>query len=196
MPDFSLAAPQGYDPNSQAVVGMMAAIFDDQSRRLQGTLAGLEVEHFEWQERPGRNTIGMLVAHLAVGEFGAFQVVVQPGLTPAEYKRVNYGHLGVDIDGIAPLKGTHAASLKGRDLTGYLDLLERARTATHEVLTTWHDPALDTIISVPGMTYSRRWLLYRILDHFAGHVGQIDSLLQRMRDHEVPGLPEKPPFYR
>ena len=61
MPDLFLAAPPGYDSNSQAFVGVMAASFDDQSRRLRETVAGLEVEHLEWQERSGRNTIGMLI---------------------------------------------------------------------------------------------------------------------------------------
>ena len=57
MAEHLLAVPPGYDPNSQAIVGVMAASFDDQSRRLRETVAGLGVEHLEWQERPGRNTI-------------------------------------------------------------------------------------------------------------------------------------------
>ncbi len=191
MTDLLIALPHGYDPNSQAVVGMVAASFDDQSQRLRETVAGLEIEHLEWQERPGRNTIGMLMAHLASAEVGMFCLVV-PGVPATESKRVNHEHLGVDVDGFMPLDGTqHPASLKGRDLTGYFDLLARARSATHEVLKTWDDAALDSTISVGEMTLSHRFVLYRILDHFARHFGQIASVLHCMRDHEVPGLPEK-----
>ena len=65
MPDYLLSVPRGYDPTSQAIVGLMAASLDDESRRLREIVSGLEVEHLEWQERPGRNTIGILMAHLA-----------------------------------------------------------------------------------------------------------------------------------
>ena len=65
MAEHLLAVPPTFDRESQAVVGVMAASFDDQSRRLRETVAGLGVEHLEWQERPGRNTVGMLMAHLA-----------------------------------------------------------------------------------------------------------------------------------
>ena len=46
-----LEAPEGYDPSTQAIVGLMAAGFDDQFMRVEPTLAGLEVEHLEWLER-------------------------------------------------------------------------------------------------------------------------------------------------
>ncbi len=195
MAEYLLAVPDGYDPNTQAIVGMFAASLDDQARRLRETVAGLGVEHLEWQERPGRNTIGMLMAHLAAGEVGVFCAVV-PGLTtPADAKRVSDEHLGFDTEGIIPLGGTHPESLKGRDLAGYVDLLARARSATHDVLKTWQDPDLDRTISPPGITFSHRFMLYRFLDHFAGHLGQISSLMHFMRDHEVPGLPEARPVF-
>ncbi|MBD95904.1 MAG: hypothetical protein CL482_16850 [Acidobacteria bacterium] len=104
--------------------------------------------------------------------------------------------LGIDLasaSGGIPLRadGVHPASLKGRDLEGYLDLLARARSATSELLTTWDDASLDTTVTFGPMTFSHRWVLYHFLEHFAGHRGQISSLLHCMRDSGVPGLPEK-----
>ena len=148
MPALLLAAPPGYDPNTQTFVGVMAACFDDQSRRLRETVAGLEVEHLEWQERSGRNTIGMLLAHLAGTEIGWFYVVCA-GLSYDDGKPVVDEHLGINItsdNGGMPLPadGVHPASLKGRNLEGYFDLLGRARSATHKLLRTWDDASLDT----------------------------------------------------
>ena len=190
MPDYLLPAPEGYDASSQAIVGLMAASFDDQFSRLEETVAGLEVEHLEWQERPGRSTIGMLMTHLALAQIGGLCVGCA-GLPQDDFKRVVHERLGIDTDGIAPLARTHPASIKGRDLNGYLALLAGARQATHETLKTWDDPALDRTISAGGRTMSYRWLLYHLLEHFASHFGQILSLLHSMRDLDVPGLPDK-----
>ena len=195
MPERLLAVPPAFDPESQAFVGVMAASFDDQSRRLRDRVAGLGVEHLEWQERPGRNTVGMLMAHLAGAEIGWFYVVCG-GLSQDDGARVVNERLGIDLasdGGGMPLRadGVHPASLKGRDLEGYLDLLARARSATNELLTTWDDASLDTTVTFGPMTASHRWVLYHILEHFAGHGGQIGSLLHCMRDSGVPGLPEK-----
>ena len=197
MAEHLLAVPPTFDRESQAVVGVMAASFDDQSRRLRETVAGLGVEHLEWQERPGRNTVGMLMAHLAGTEIGWLYVVCA-GLSYDEGKPVILEHLGIDLasdNGGMPLPpdGVHPASLKGRDLEGYFDLLARARRSTHERLMTWHDASLDTTSTFRTMTVSHRWVLYHILEHFAAHYGQILSLLHCMRDHGVPGLPEKRP---
>ena len=195
MPERLLAVPPLFDPNSQAFVGVMAASFDDQSRRLRDTVAGLGVEHLEWQERPGRNTVGMLMAHLAGAEVGWFYVVCG-GLSEDDGARAVNEHLGIDLSidrGGMPLAadGVHPVSLKERDLDGYLDLLARARSGTYEVLTTWHDASLDTTATFGPWTVSHRWVLYHVLEHFAAHFGQISALLHSMRDSGVPGLPEK-----
>ncbi len=190
MPEFLLVAPQGYDPHSQAVVGLMATSFDDQSRRLRETVAGLEVVHLEWQERPGRNTSGMLMAHLAAVEIGWFHVVCA-GLTHGENNRVVQERLGIDSHGVMSLEGTHPESIQGRDLEGYFDLLARARSATHELLKTWDDSSLDRTVTLGPATFSRRWVLYHILEHFAAHFGQIGSQLHFMRDQQLAGLPEQ-----
>ena len=116
-----------YDHASQRLLQYQAAQLDDQLRDLKETVEGLEVEHLEWQAEPGRNTIGMLLAHIAVAEVFWTQVAVE-GLrgTPAAKTRMR------EVIGIAseedgmPLApdGPHPASLSGMRLRDYLAMLD------------------------------------------------------------------------
>ena len=106
MPDHLLAVPREYDPASQTVVGLMAAGLDDLSRRLGETVAGLSVEHLEWQERPGRNTIGMLMAHLAGTEIGWLYAGCAGVSDKDDIERVMHEHLGMDTPSGMPLPPT------------------------------------------------------------------------------------------
>ena len=193
MRELLLRFPEGYDPDSQAIVGLLVAGLDDQSQRLRETVAGLSVEHLEWQEHPGRNTIGMLMVHLAGTEV-AWLHVGCAGLSQVDdTERVMRERLGIANPRSMPLRpdGQHPESLKGWDVESYLDLLARGRSATHELLKTWDDASLDKTIGDAGHTISHRWVLYHILEHYAAHFGQILSLMHYMRDQGVPGLPEK-----
>ncbi len=102
-------------------------------------------------------------------------------------------HLGVGSSAGMPLSedGGHPDNLRGRDLGGYFDLLARDRSATHDLVENCDDASLDQTLGGPGMTFSHRWVLYHILEHFAAHFGQILSLLHSMRDRGVVDVPEK-----
>ena len=51
-------------------VGLFLWQLEDQSRRLTEDTRGLTPEELEWQPAPGMNTIGMLLAHIALVEAG------------------------------------------------------------------------------------------------------------------------------
>jgi len=61
--------PRGYDPRTQMKIGLFASQLDDQLKRLRNNVKNLTVKQLEWQQRPGMNTIGMLLAHLALVEY-------------------------------------------------------------------------------------------------------------------------------
>ena len=202
MPDALLDLPDGYDQESQTIVGLMAAALDDQSERLLLTTVGLTVQHLEWQERGGRNTVGMLMAHIAAVEvdwlYGLCRGVkyydqlsvgtlATDELRLATERRLNE-YLGIGPDGVMPLNGIHPPGLKGLDLESYRGLLARARSATHRLLQTWDDEYVKKKFTVFEGTklegnFTRRWVLYHLLEHFASHFGQINSLLHCMRDN-------------
>ena len=107
---------EGYDLGTQPTVAFLAASLDDQLRRLREDVAGLDVEALEWQEAPGRNTIGMLLAHLAVAEAWWFHAGAR-GISEREgINEVLQGVIGMnpEDDGI-PLApdGGHPATLAG-----------------------------------------------------------------------------------
>mgnify|MGYP003349828507 FL=1 len=61
-----LTPPSGYDLLANPRVASFAAQLDDQLIRLLKSLEHVTVAQLEWQPKVGCNTIGMLLAHLAV----------------------------------------------------------------------------------------------------------------------------------
>lgn len=174
----TLPPPAGYDLPDARAVGWLAAQLDDQSRLLARRLAGAGRELLEWQPRPGVNTIGMLMAHLAVVEAYWVGAVLSGKEAREDADRIV--GIAMDDDGmpLAP-EGGHPTSLAGYKLEDYLALLERARSHTHRCLQGWGDTRLDDLVTCDGHQVSCGWVTYHLLEHFAQHAGQI-ALLQSL----------------
>ncbi|MGB5107680.1 MAG: DinB family protein [Candidatus Zixiibacteriota bacterium] len=185
----ALKYPGGYDPKSQSVVCLFAAQLDDQLKLLKDATKDLTVEQLEWQLRPGMNTIGMLLTHLAVVEI--FWIVVAAQEIPAEPEgdEINLKIIGIrmDDDGL-PCKPAdlHPATLKGKTIADYFAMLDKARASVHSELGKWKDAELEgTFVRKRGTQerkITRMWTLYHVLEHFAGHFGQILLVKHMMRD--------------
>jgi uncharacterized damage-inducible protein DinB len=194
MKDVRLKIPAGYNNSSQRIVALFAAQLDDQLRRLKETVAELGTAHLEWQPHPGVNTVGMLLAHIAVAE--VYWINVAPAGIPLEPDGDNLilKTIGIrmDDDGL-PLKpdGRPPAPLVGKSLTDYLNMLDKMRTASHATLRTWQDTDLDRGYPLRDITVTRSWTLYHVLEHFATHYGQILMLKHLMRDAGVLERKEK-----
>lgn len=183
-----LTLPHGYTQSTQATVGFVAASMDEQLAGLLKALEGLEPQHFEWQQKAGMNTVGMLVAHMAVAEV-YWVAVAAEGLhwqTHGDAVVRPLVGIGLDDDGM-PLgpTGSHPDALRGKDRAFYADLLAKARAATHARLRTWADDDLETLVSLQRRTISKGWMLYHVLEHFSGHYGQVLLLKHLMRDAGV-----------
>ncbi len=163
---------------SDPVVARFAEGLVDQHRRLEAVLArpGLD---FEWQPAPGRNSIGMLVAHNAITEVFWLDVAaneIARGVA-TDARLVSRLGLAADDDGMpAKPDGKHPAALSGWTRERYLELLVRTRDCTREVLATWHDADLETTIRLGERDVQRGWILYHVLEHFAQHAGQVSLL--------------------
>lgn len=175
-----LLVPTGY-PSREAA--SFLAQLDDQAALLRADLEGILPEELAWQPAPGLNTIGMLLAHLAIVEVLWSQVIrgIPPDTMPV---------LGLDIregDGMPLAEGSPPpASLAGNDLPYYLDLLARARAYARETAMQVTDADLErdrerTRRDGIRQEFNVRWVLYHMLEHFSGHYGQILLLRHQYR---------------
>lgn len=189
MTEKLLPLPDGHDPHTQRMVATFAAQLDAQLEKLKKAVDGLTLEQLEWQSQPGMNTIGMLLAHIAVAETFWINVAPQEIQFDGEGNKIIKSIIGIegDDDGLPlPEAGTHPKTLAGKSLDDYLGMLAKCRKATHKVLLTWTDDSLDSTFTIEEKySYSRSWTLYHTLEHLAGHLGQVLLLKHIMCDEGV-----------
>ena len=168
-----------------AVAMAWLAHLDDQTKLLAKDLKGISPAELGWQMRPGMNTIGMLLAHLAIVE--AVWVRVAQELEPYEALPKLVG-VGLMADGM-PLKASGAPprGLARRDLKYYLNLIRRARAHTKRALRGIRDADLGRSFVRTRRNGVRQrvtagWILYHVAEHFSGHYGQILLLRHLYRD--------------
>ena len=155
-------------------IGLFLAQMDDQSRRLTEDSRGASASELAWQPRPGTNTIGMLMAHNAIVEvFWISHAAMVPCDCP--------GVLGIgeDDDGMPIAQDSlPPATLAGKELAFFDDLRARARAFTYGWARRWTAADLDRTIERPRKdgvwTMNVRWILYHVLEHEAGHYGQVN----------------------
>lgn len=189
-----LTVPTGYDPISNPRIASFAAQLDDQLGLLKKNTADLDVRHLEWQPHPGVNTIGMLLAHLAVVDVWWMRIAPNQIAPEPEGEQIGREILGIgmDDDGLPlPPDGRHPNSLAGKKLEDYLRMLTAARAATHAELTRWRDADLSTTYTLRDRIITREWTAYHVLEHFCGHYGQILLLKHLLRDAGILPPPEK-----
>ncbi len=181
-----LELPAGFNPETQKIMATFAAQLEAQSVQLKKAVDGLDVAGLEWQQKPGINSIGMLLAHNAIVETFWISVAAS-GLQPdAEGEKIIQDIIGFkgNDDGM-PLAadGKHPETLKDITLRGYLTMLDAAREATLARLKSWFDTDLDASFVLEGKhEFTRAWILYHVLEHFISHLGQIRLLKHMMAD--------------
>jgi hypothetical protein len=175
-----IAIPAGYA--SQEVASFVAQL-DDQLRRQKEQTRTLTPADLEWQPAPGMNTIGMLMAHQAIIEVGWTGL----GIEDLQRNEIRFQEiLGIGDSGV-PLApdGAPPVALAGKDLAFFDDLLDRAREHLKRVAAPVRDSDLTimrprTRPNGEPREVEVRWIIYHMLEHFAGHFGQI-LLLQHAR---------------
>jgi len=168
-----------------AEVALLLAALDDQSRRLIGHTRDLAPAELAWQPAPGMNTIGMLLAHIAVAETHLGQI----GLLGEERGHVHdVLGIGVEAEGMPmPRGGAPSPALSGREHGFFADLLERARAHTRMAATGLTDADLEREVTRTRPDGTKRisnvrWILYHMLEHEAAHFGQILQLRHMLRE--------------
>lgn len=163
--------------------GSFLAQLDDQLQRLREGTRGLTPVDLAWQPARGMNTIGMLLAHLAVVEVWWTKVALRDE-KDADVRDVI--GIGADDDGLPlPEDATAFALLDGKDLAFYDDLLARARAFVTALAKEVTPEGMDRVFTRERQDGTKvhinvRWYFYHLLEHFAGHFGQI-LLLRHLR---------------
>ena len=157
-------------------VGRYLWQLDDQTRRLVEATHDAAPEALAWQPAPGANTMGMLLAHIAVAETHIASVLIE-GSAGSDVLGVL--GIGPDDDGLPLAAGARPPEiLAGRDVAFFHDLLRRAREHTRRIAIAVTEADLDRrIVRRPpdGTTrhYNVDWGFYHLLEHLAGHHAQI-----------------------
>jgi hypothetical protein len=152
---------------------------DEQSRKLVADTGGLTPTELEWQPAPGMNSIGMLLAHIAVAEVHIGSVALAG--QPTSDVRAVIG-IGMEEEGLPLADGAPPSpALAGRPIAWFHDLLARARAHTRDVVRQLGDHDLEREIPRPQPDGGTRildggWALYHLLEHQAGHHFQINQL--------------------
>jgi uncharacterized damage-inducible protein DinB len=152
---------------------------EDQARILREAVQGMSAQELEWQPERGMNTIGMLLAHNAIVDVFWTQIAIA-GMKESDTLPIL--GIGIDDDGMALAPDAEApANLKGKPLAFYEDLLTRGRAYVQEAWSKVSDADMDKEITRERPDGSKRvlsvrWAMYHILEHYAGHRGQIQLL--------------------
>ena len=168
------------------LAGLFLWQLDDQSRRLAEDTRGAGADELAWQPAPGMNTIGMLLAHIAAVEVGWIRAAVL-GKDRDSGEVLVLTKRQIDMP-LAP-DGRPPAALAGRTLDYFDGLLACARDFTRATIADLTDADLDRRFRTPAsweplggeFEGTIGWALYHILEHQAGHYGQINLLRHQYR---------------
>lgn len=174
--------PAGFGAADAALV---VASLDDQTKLLFKDLEGATPDELQWQPHPGMNTIGMLLAHMAIVE-AWWTLIVVAKAHPAEVQPIL--GIGDDDDGMPIKPGAKPiALLNGKDLAFYNGLHAKARVYFKKMVSGMKESDLTAEVirkrdDGTEVGISGRWYLYHVLEHFSGHYGQILLLRHLYKD--------------
>ena len=149
---------------------------DDLTRRVIEATLDMTPEALGWQMAPGVNTVGMLIAHIAVAETHITAVGIE-GRADSDVPGVI--GISMDDDGLPlPPGGRPPEALRGRDVAFFHGLIEKARAHTRRAAAALTEADLARVIERPRPDGGLRllnveWSLYHLVEHQAGHLGQI-----------------------
>lgn len=160
-------------------VGRFLWQLDDLRRTLLAKAENASPEELVWQPAGGMNSMGMLLAHVAYAEAHLAQVGIlgEPvghahdvvGFTEAEE--------GLPLAPGAP----PSPAFSGKDLAFFVKALAAAREHTRRVSLELEDEALERVVHRQRPDGTERvfnvgWVYYHLIEHEAGHLGQINLL--------------------
>src|SRR5689334_25110817 len=162
--ESSIVPAAGYDSPS---VALKVAEIADVHAQLRAAMKDLPPAAFGWQTAPRTNTIGMLLAHIALAEVNLTQVILL-----AEPKGHVQDVLGITVDDdgmpIEDYGGEPPRALAGRDEGFFRALIDKAEAHTFAACRRLREAQLnDEIVRPPRpdgsyRVFDRRWTLHHL----------------------------------
>lgn len=168
-------------------VGIYMAQLDEQSRQLATHLRGISAEELQWQSAPGMNTIGMLLAHLALTELWWTDLVLRDIVEPDSREILGVGMYDDGMPTECAPEFTAPAHLSGKTWEYFEDLLKRSRDHLKLAARGLTDddlakPQRRTCHDGVERTLTARWTLHHLLAHIPWHGGQMVMIRHQYRD--------------
>jgi uncharacterized damage-inducible protein DinB len=169
-PTTHLIVPiDGYTPAVGRLVSML-------THARAGTLRAvreLSVEQLDHRHDERSNSIGMLLAHIAVVEH-IYRITTFEERDPTPEERRRWG-------AAADLGPAAWESIRGHPLSHYLDELEAVRSRTLEDFRAVDDAWLDRQqVHASGEVFNRHWQWFHVCEDELSHRGQIRWLRARL----------------
>jgi uncharacterized damage-inducible protein DinB len=177
-----LVPPPGF---RSATVARFLWQMDEKRAKLLADTRGLDRAELQWQPAPGMNSIGMLLAHIGYAEAHLVQVGL---LGEAVGHAQDVVGITEEEEGLPLAPGAPPSpALDGKELPFFDELLSRARARTHRVARTLGEEDLDRKVfrRRPDGTervFNLAWVFYHLIEHEAGHHGQINLLRHLHRE--------------
>ena len=150
-------------PSADVQIGLLRAMPDEGTRDWREELGVVPDETVLWQPFPGGHSIGALILHIAdveaywLHQIGAGQARSEEGLARLLSEETQQYDLSWPQPPALPL-------------SWFLAQHDEIRARTHEIVSTWNDPA--HVRPREDAEFTRRWLLHHVLIHEAYHGGQ------------------------
>ncbi|MDC6363638.1 MULTISPECIES: DinB family protein [Flavobacteriaceae] len=169
---FLLYPHEGYSPQIGSLVAMMENL-KERVINIVKEMSQDQIDHL-WDENA--NSIGALIFHLAAAE-KYYQVMTFENRT-FNKEEIAFWQAALDLDEQGRSK------IKGHDVLYYLELYENVRAHTLEELHKRDDEWL--LHTPPGSIMNNHYSWFHVMEHQAGHLGQIKMLKKRLPKKEEP----------
>jgi len=166
------------------------AQLDELSASMLDDMKSCTPAELAWQPKRGMNTIGMLLAHNAIVE-GFWTMIATESYDRKKLEKVL--GIGEDDDGMPlPANAGSATTLRARNFAFYRRLHDRARRFVTRTARTLSRSDMDRVVKRRRPDGTRRemnvrWIFYHVLEHQAGHYGQMLLLRHQYRDRRKAG---------
>lgn len=162
---YEINPVEGYTPQ----IGTLVAMLEDLKARLTADVQELSQEEIDFLFDENANSIAALLMHIISTE-AYYQVETLEGWSWSAEDEARFGLGG-------QLGAETREELKDKPVSYYLDLWEEVRTKTLEGLQAKDDEWLASNIE-EGI--NNHWVWFHVLEHTAGHMGQISLVKNRL----------------